>query len=100
MEDDVNILEYCYGGGGGGCQVYTVGSKDPNHQCVHIYSTHFALTNYTMGGGAVKIIQQGARTPIITAYTNTAHTLLDQLYYFIVLNFVVVFTNNHLGSGC
>jgi hypothetical protein len=30
-------------------------------------------------GGAVKIAQQGARTPIIGVYTNTAHTLLDQL---------------------
>ena len=31
---------------------------------------------YCYGGGAVKIAQQGARTPIINAYTYTSHTLL------------------------
>ena len=58
------------------------------------------LSKPSWGGWAVKIAKQGARTPLITAHINSAHTLLDQLYYFIILNLVVVLTNHHLGSGC
>ena len=29
------------------CRVCTAGSKDPNHQCVRLYSTHFDWTSCT-----------------------------------------------------
>ena len=29
------------------CRVRTAGSKDPNHQCVCLYSTHFDWTSFT-----------------------------------------------------
>ena len=59
---------------GGGCQACTVGSKDPNHQCVHIYSTHFSWTSCTTGV-ALSSLHSREQGPQSSVSTQIKHTL-------------------------
>ena len=82
-------------GGGWGYQVLTAGSKDPNNQCVHIYSTHFAWTSCTTRGLGCQVCTAGSKDPIQLSVHTTIHVLhfvflvhtlcLAQFHFFVLL---------------
>ena len=82
---------------GWGCQVWTAGSKDPNNQCVHIYSTHFVWTSCTTRGWGCQVCTAGSKDPLQLSVHKTiflhvlhfvflVHTLcLAQFHCFVLL---------------